>query len=100
MDHLETFCTTRLAKHRDDILLGLPWVQDGRVYFRVKDFRKALKRDGCNATSHLLWSIVEKNGGQQEFIHAQNKTVRTWSVPDFTRQEGGFELPAVPAGDF
>ncbi len=38
MELLESFCTERAqAQSRDEILLGKPWTEEGKTYFRLKD---------------------------------------------------------------
>ena len=43
--YIEEFCTSRVqAKNRDEIILGKPWTDQDRVYFRMRDLIAFLER--------------------------------------------------------
>lgn len=103
LEQIELFCTSRVqARNRDEILLGKPWRDKGRHYFRLVDFvgfleRKRIQHPGLNRVT----SILKDNGAEHQFFILKGKGVNTWSVPEYTDQSGSQEpLKVEVNGDF
>jgi hypothetical protein len=102
---LEQFCAGRAQAHmRDEILLGKPWTDNGRTYFRLGDLLKFLHRIKFSyLTMQRIAAVMKSRGGQPERITIQGKVVRAWSVPSFKPLSGDkWPLPAevTQAGPF
>jgi hypothetical protein len=82
---LETYCTSMArARSIDELLIGKPWTDRGRTYFRLSDFlayldRKKFKGPGA----HKVASMLKDRGGESEFIRLRGKGINVWSIPKF-----------------
>jgi len=89
------------AMHRDEILMGRPWVNEneGKVYFRLKDLEAHLVRqnfkslNGAKAVQRL-----RELGGEPLSIFIKGRTVRCWKMPAFEKQDAPFETPEQQKG--
>jgi len=92
---LEAFCTERAqAQSRDEILLGKPWTEEGKTYFRLKDLldyfsRQQFREYGRN---HIAARLREM-GGDHHFFHVKGKGVTVWFIPEFAGQDSSYDLP-------
>lgn len=99
-DLLEQFCTGRAqAQNRDEILLGKPYTEDGRTYFRTADLmtfltRKQFKEYKVQALAKILKVHM---GAQHEQWRIGHRVVNVWSIPAFERQNE--QLPVADAID-
>ena len=102
MELLEAFCTERAqAQNRDEILLGKPWTEEGKTYFRLKDLldyfnRQQFREYGRN---HIAARLREL-GGSHHFFHVKGKGVTVWFIPEYSLQEGSFDLPDMKPEPF
>jgi len=94
-EHVERFCTGRVqAKNRDELLLGKPWEEDGRHYFRVADLMAYLDRMHFREYKvHQVTAILKANGAEHHFFNCKGKGLNCWSVAEFDKHEGEFEVP-------
>ncbi len=97
IEHLDQFCTGKAAaRDRDELLLGKPWLDDGRHYFRLKDLLTYLERQRFREIpTNRLTSILKDMGGEHHFFKLKGKGVNCWSVPEFGAQLEGFSTPDV-----
>lgn len=92
---IERFCTGRAqAQRQDEILLGKPWTNNDRHYFRVSDIvayldRNRFKYDGTRWLCKTLQSI----GGKHDFFNIKGKGVNVWSVPEFKTVDEKLQTP-------
>jgi hypothetical protein len=95
-EHVERFCTGRVkAKNRDELLLGKPWTEDGRHFFRVADLMAYLDRMHFRDYKvHQVTAILKANEAEHHFFNCKGKGVNAWSVPEFQQHEGDFETPS------
>ena len=99
---LESFCTERAqAQSRDELLLGKPWTEESKTFFRLKDLidyfgRQQFRDYGRN---HIAARLRELGGGDH-FFHVKGKGVTVWYVPEFKSQEEGYELPNMGEDPF
>ena len=94
-DLLEEFSThMQSAMDREEILLRRPWTdeEEGRTYFRLKDFEAFLKRSKFfEYRSNKIAQRLREIDGAAEQFRIKGRTVRCWSVPAFAKIEDGFE---------
>jgi len=90
---LETFCTSAMrARHVDELLIGKPWTDRGRTYFRFSDFLAFLdRRKFKHPGGHRVASMLKDRGGESEFLRLRGKGLSVWSVPQFKEPEGLIE---------
>ena len=95
MDHLETFCTQRAqGRTQDDLIVGKPWLHDGRHYFRLKDFMAYLDRvKFYDAKSNRVTMILRDNKATHHFFNVRKRGVNCWSIPEFVYKEEDMEAP-------
>lgn len=94
MWHLEQFCTVSApARARDELLMGKPWTEDGRHYFRSEDLMKYLAQHHFKEiTARKAWSLLRsKASAEHKQFQILGKCVQCWSIPEFKRQTGEFE---------
>jgi hypothetical protein len=101
-EHLETYCTSMARARRvEELLLGKPWTDAGRTYFRLSDFcayleRKKFKDFGMNKVTQVL----KEMGCETDFMRLHGKGLNIWSVPKFdevtTTIEPEIETPEQP----
>jgi len=102
MELLEAFCTERAqAQNRDEILLGKPWTEEGKTYFRLKDLldyftRQQFRDYGRNNIA----ARIRELGGGHHFFHIKGKGITVWYVPEHASQEEGFDLPDMQEEPF
>jgi len=102
MELLEAFCTERAqAQNRDEILLGKPWTEEGKTYFRLKDLldyfnRQQFREYGRNHIAARLREI----GGSHHFFHIKGKGITVWFIPEFSLQQGNYDLPDMKEEPF
>jgi hypothetical protein len=97
IDLLEKFCTSRVqAKTKSDILLGKPWSENKFVYFRLSDLQAFLERQHFKELKvHQVAAILRDLGGEHSTIRILNKQVNCWSIPEFSKVEGVFEVKGI-----
>tara|TARA_A100000172_G_scaffold81078_1_gene72833 strand:+ start:6820 stop:8328 length:1509 start_codon:yes stop_codon:yes gene_type:complete len=92
---IERFCTSRAqALSRDEILLGKPWTDDKRHYFRVSDLMAYFDRQHFREFKvHQVTSFLKQKDAEHHFWNVKGKGVNLWSVPKFAQQDSEHELP-------
>lgn len=99
----EQFCTTRAqARQKEDLLMGKPWTEDGRTYFRSNDFKTFLLQQKFNdmkihevyAAIRSRYSVIEKQ------FKLKGKGCRCWSVPEFVQQAEAHDPARLPESEF
>jgi hypothetical protein len=96
--HLEEFCTNKArAKVRDEMIVGKPFHEDGRVYFRSGDFLKYLDQQRFRAIkSDDIFPILKRGGAKHHRFNLKGKHVQCWSVEAFTEQTEDFDREELP----
>tara|TARA_R110001592_G_scaffold8730_1_gene47202 strand:- start:1991 stop:2452 length:462 start_codon:yes stop_codon:yes gene_type:complete len=94
-DMLEEFSThMQSAMDREEILLRRPWTDDeeGRTYFRLKDFEAFLKRNKFfEYKSNRIAQRLRDIDGRSVQFKIKGQAVRCWSIPSYRKIEEGFE---------
>ena len=99
----EQFCTTRAqARQRDDLLMGKPWTEDGRTYFRSNDFKTFLVQQKFNEMKiHEVYATLQRKlEVKQNQFKIKGKCVRCWSVPEFVQQTEPHDPARMPEDEF
>jgi len=96
--HLEEFCTNKSkARAKDEIILGKPWKEDERIYFRSSDFMKYLDQQRFRKFSeNELWAILKRGGAKHHRFNIKGKHVGCWSVSIFDAQNEPFDETPIP----
>ena len=94
-EYIERFCTGRAqALSKDEILLGKPWTEDGRHYFRVSDLMSYFDRQHFRDFKvHQVTSILKQKKAEHHFFNVKGKGVNVWSLPAFPEQDSGHDIP-------
>ncbi len=103
MYHLEQFCTNRSpAGSKDEILLGKPWHEDGRTYFRSADLFKYLEQQRFrDVKGNQVYAVLKQDCDcKHHFANLRGKGVNYWSVPSFEQQEQDFSVPTIKEEEF
>ena len=94
-DMLEEFSThMQSAMDREEILLRRPWTdeEEGRTYFRLKDFEAFLKRNKFfDYRSNKIAQRLRDIDGKAEQFRIKGRTVRCWSIPAFAKINEEFD---------
>jgi hypothetical protein len=93
--YLEEFCTSRVqGKTHDELLLGKPWTSNKLVYFRIRDFMGYLERMKFKAFGmHHIATYLKEWGAEKHFFNVKGKGVNCYSIPEFKKIEGEFNVP-------
>lgn len=96
-EYLERFCTSRAqARVKEELLIGKPWTEDGRHYFRLLDIVSFLERNRFKEIKmNKMCSLIQEIGGKHHFIKLKEKGVNVWSIPVFPTPEGTFDTPVI-----
>lgn len=100
---LEQFCTTKAqARTREELLMGKPWSENGKTYFRSNDFFKYLEQQKFrDFHANKIFAVMREHYdvGHEQF-KMKGKCVRCWSVPEFVQQDDEFEVTRIPMSEF
>ena len=93
-DMLEDFSThMQSARDREEILLRRPWTdeEEGRTYFRLKDFEAFLKRNKFfDYRSNKIAQRLRDIDGKAEQFRIKGHVVRCWSIPAYAKIDEEF----------
>jgi len=100
--HVEQFCTARAeARTRDELLMGKPWHDEGRTYFRAPDLITYLQNQQFkDFKTHKIYSLLraDKNVEHLQF-NCKGRNVQCWSIQQFIGQDEEFDNVEVPEVD-
>ena len=100
--YLQEFCTDRAqALNRDELLLRKPWTEEGKTYFRLKDFQDYLTR---NKFTHynpgqIVARLRDLKGESEEF-KIKGRHVRVWCIPAYQQQDSEFDVKEIDSAPF
>ncbi len=94
---LEKFCTNRVqAKSKDELLLGKPWLHEGRHYFQIGKVMEYLERNHFKEFKlNQIASMLKDKGATTGFFNIKNKGVNWWSIVEFPVQTEGYEVQGI-----
>ncbi len=94
-DLLEAFCTDRAqAQTKEEILLGKPYTEDNKTFFRLSDLEAYLQRHNFRYfTRPKITARLRDLGADHSGQNIKTRFVNLWAVPAFTSQSAPFNLP-------
>ncbi len=69
------------SKNREDLLRGMPILEDGNILFQVDFLQKYLHSQKITVTNPELFSMLHKRGCSSILIKIKGKVIRAWSIP-------------------
>lgn len=95
MAHLEDFCTSKVQSEvADGLVMGKVWTSDGKHYFRLKDFMAHLERVKFVALKRNRICMTFRDAGMEHHqFNVKQKCVQCWSVNEFSKLDGPFNIP-------
>tara|TARA_R110002074_G_scaffold370280_1_gene545123 strand:- start:155 stop:526 length:372 start_codon:yes stop_codon:yes gene_type:complete len=94
MELLESFCTDMAqANTRDEILLGKPYTEDGKTYFRIKDLKEYLvKHRFTDMETNRVASKLRDLKAKPKFFNIKGRGTNVWYIDEFEyKDEEGLE---------
>ncbi len=94
-DLLEAFCTDRAqAQTKEEILLGKPYTEDNKTFFRLSDLEAYLQRHNFrHFTRPKITARLRDLGADHSGQNIKNRFVNLWAIPTFDSQTDPFGLP-------
>jgi hypothetical protein len=85
---------------REEILMGRPWTHEEEklTYFRIKDLENFLQRNKFNMTTVKIAQRLRNLQGSPHSITVKNRTVRTWRIPAYDKQDSPFDAAMPSSG--
>jgi hypothetical protein len=85
MELLESFCTDMAqANTRDEILLGKPYTEDGKTYFRIKDLKDYLaKHRFTDMQTNQIASKLRDLKAKHKFFNIKGRGTNVWYINEF-----------------
>lgn len=85
MELLESFCTDMAqANTRDEILLGKPFTEDGKTYFRIKDLKDYLvKHRFTEMETNRVASKLRDLKAEHKFFNIKGRGTNVWFIKEF-----------------
>ena len=85
MELLESFCTDMAqANTRDEILLGKPYTEDGKTYFRIKDLKEYLaKHRFTDMETNRIASKLRDLKAEHKFFNIKGRGTNVWYISEF-----------------
>jgi hypothetical protein len=94
LELLETFCTERPAREKDELLLHKPWTENGKTYFRLADLMEYLHRHNFKEyPRNKLTAKLKQMEGSPHFFNIKGKGVNVWCIAEFVAQTESHDLP-------
>lgn len=100
VEHLERFCTSRIqARVKDEILLGKPYTDKSKHFFRMSDFIAYLERYHFRdfKVNKIASIVKDQLKGDHVFLVLKGKGVNVWSIPEFSTQNKEHDVPDIDA---
>ena len=94
MELLESFCTDMAqANTRDEILLGKPFTEDKKTYFRIKDLKDYLaKHRFTDMETNRIASKLRDLKAQPKFWNIKGRGTNVWYINEFEHRSEDITL--------
>jgi len=101
MIHLEDFCTNKAqAKVKEELIIGKPWCDNSRVYFRSGDLMRYLDQQRFRAFKEKdIWTILKRQGAKHHQFTLKGKCIACWSMEEFNQQNEEFDTEPIANED-
>jgi hypothetical protein len=95
MEHIDRFVNGRAqARSKDELLLGKPWTEDNKHYFRMSDLMAYFDRMHFrDYRVHQVTAILKNNGAEHHFFNLKGKGTNCWSIQKIAHHDGKFKSP-------
>jgi hypothetical protein len=99
---LEQFCTTQApARNKEELLLGKPYLDNGRYFFRSNDLIKYMEHQHFREFKpRQVWMRLREAGSEHHQFILKGKCVQCWSVPAMQAQSESFAPAEVETTEF
>ena len=96
--HVKEFCTNKAkARAKDELILGKPWHDDGRVFFRSGDLIRYLDQQRFRTFKEKeIWSALKRGGACHHHLNVKGVHITCWSVSEFEYQSEEFDSVEIP----
>lgn len=101
-EHVDKFCSGKAkAMSMEEILLGKPYEEAGRVYFRIMDLEKFLDQQRFREfKTNKVTSLLRDHGAVHMQKKLKGKGTNIWSLALGDQQQEGHAVPdSVKKGD-
>lgn len=87
------FAKSKTAESKEDIAQGMPYAEEGRVYFRSSDLLSFLERKRFYKYSMSeIYSALRAMGAEHGALRLKKQVVKVWSMPESkTAQQEDFD---------
>jgi len=94
-DLVESFCTDRAqAQTREEILLGKPYTEEGKTFFRLSDLEAYLQRHNFRYFPRpKITARLRDMSAVHQGVNIKGRFVNLWGLPAFSVQSDPFDLP-------
>ena len=94
-DLVESFCTDRAqAQTREEILLGKPYTEEGKTFFRLSDLEAYLQRHNFRYFPRpKITARLRDMSAVHQGVNIKGRFVNLWGLPAFSVQYDPFDLP-------
>lgn len=91
--HLYEFCNLPAAKSREELLMGKPWTENGKIYFRSPDLAAYLEQERFRGLSmgEMYQMLQEQFGAEHHQFNVKGRCVKCWSIDELDKQTEAFE---------
>lgn len=98
---LEEFCTDRAqASRREELLIGMPYTEKGRTYFRTRDLVLFLNRRHFKEYKvQNITKVLRKRGDVSHVTWHLPSCTQLWSLPAYERHDEEFAVPDAVTKD-
>jgi len=101
--HVEQFCLESPARHKDELLQGKAWKEDGRIYLRAVFLKRYLDSQRFKMDRDADLYVLLRNtfhDVDHKRFNIKGSTIQTWSIPEFEMQDEEYSIPRLPEQEF
>lgn len=100
-DLLQEFCTRKQARNRDELIRGIPWEEDGFIYFKMQNFNAFLLRNKyMHFTMPQRSQRIRNIQGGSKYMKVKGQSINVWFVPanHFDSPDEKLDTPEMEGG--
>lgn len=98
---LEAFCNDLAqASTREEMLLGKPWTDNGKTYFRLKDLIEYLQKHRfMDLKINQIAARLQELHAEHKFFNMKGRGVNVWAIPAFMYDDLDVPSPNMKEDD-
>jgi hypothetical protein len=73
-------CLSDRSKNREDLLRGMPILEEGKIMFQVSYLQKYLVSQKVMIENNELFSIIHRRECEHKLVKIKGKVIRAWSI--------------------